>query len=162
MRGGLAQSLCGGAAAKLHARRVNHVLGRKLAACVDRGVADRYAPNLVALALNRVAAFATNRTGHAAAEQQIVVRRVHDRIGLRVSQVALLDHYFLRELYRESLREPLRELRVVLGFCRLAVLAETSLGRWQIFAPILQLCSGLSRRLQRLPCPCGGQPKRTA
>src|SRR5580704_10347953 len=103
MRGGLAQSLRGGAAAKMHARRVYHMLGRKLAAGSDRGVADRYAPNLVALALNRVAAFATNRARNAAAEQQIIVRRVHDRVGLHVSQVALLDHYFLRDLFREPL-----------------------------------------------------------
>src|SRR5713226_3436571 len=51
-------------------------------------------PISLQFALNRVAAFAANRPGHAAAENQIVVRGVDNRVRLHLRQVALLDHDF--------------------------------------------------------------------
>ena len=55
----------------------------------DRRVAERNRAYPVALLLNRRAALDANRTCDAAAQLQVVVRRVYDRVNLRFRQVTL-------------------------------------------------------------------------
>src|ERR1700676_587051 len=79
-------------AAQSHARRVNHVTRLQLSAARNRGIPDRNASYRVALLLNRLAAFAMDRSRHARAQHQIVVRRVYNRIRLHLCDVALLNY----------------------------------------------------------------------
>src|SRR3984957_7387487 len=55
----------------------------------NRGLAERNRAYPVALLLNRRAAFDANRTRDAAAQHQVVVRGVYDRVNVRFRQVTL-------------------------------------------------------------------------
>ena len=83
-------------AAELHARGVDHILGLQVSAAGDRGLAERDAPDAVALLLNRGAALAPDRSGYAAAQFKVIVRRVDNRLNVGLGDVALddfnLDH----------------------------------------------------------------------
>src|SRR3984957_8951566 len=72
-----------------HAGGVNHVTRAQQSRARNRGLAERNRAYLIALLLNRRAAFDANRTRDAAAQHQVVVRGVYDRVNVRFRQVAL-------------------------------------------------------------------------
>src|SRR5256885_6606378 len=80
------------AAAKAHARRMDHIARFQIPRSGDRRESNRYAAHLVAFLLNRLAALARNGARDAGPQQQIVVRRIDDCIDGHVSDVALLDY----------------------------------------------------------------------
>src|SRR5579862_8842665 len=67
MSGRTPQRPRGGVSAQLHAGRVNNVARLELTARSNRRAPKRYRPDLVALLLDRVAAFASNDARQAAA-----------------------------------------------------------------------------------------------
>src|SRR5207248_10290292 len=71
---------------------MDDVARRQLARAGDRGVADRHRAMRRALVLYRRSTAAPNGSGHAAAEQQVVVGRVDDGVDLLLDQVAGDDH----------------------------------------------------------------------
>src|SRR5216684_5700164 len=137
MRRGTPESLRRGEGAQPHAGRVDHVFRLQVATCGDGCVTHRDAADLVALALNRVAAFAADGPGYARAENQIVVSGVDYRVRFHFRQVALLDHDFL-----------CRGFRALLAHCRFRITP----GPRQISA------TSATRSQQRLLCPSGGPP----
>jgi len=91
---GVAQIRSRGAPTELHARRVDDVARFELATSSEGRVADRYASNGVAFALDFFPAFATDRSRDASAKLKVIVRGVDDGVRVHVRQVALLDHDF--------------------------------------------------------------------
>lgn len=81
----------GGGAAEAHAGGVNDEASLELATGGEGRVADGNAAEVVALALDFVAALAANGAGYAAAENEIVVGGVDDGVDVHFSKVALLD-----------------------------------------------------------------------
>ncbi len=75
--------------AQPHARRVNHMPRPQASRAGNSRLAQRDRSDPVAFLLNRRAALHANRAGDAAAEHQIVVRGVHDRVHVGVGQISL-------------------------------------------------------------------------
>src|ERR1700687_6243091 len=92
VRRGAPQRLRRGEAAQPHARRVNHVLGRELAASGDDRIPHGDPANGVALALDRIPALAADRARNSSAQNEFVVCGVHNRVRIHLRQVTLLDH----------------------------------------------------------------------
>src|SRR5208282_5626464 len=80
-----------GAAAQLHAGRVDYVARLEVSAAGERGLAERNRTDAVGFLLDGRAAFSPDRAGHAAAELQIIVRGIDDRVGRRLGKIALAD-----------------------------------------------------------------------
>src|SRR6202158_6192549 len=93
MRCGAPQALRGGQTPQPHARRVDYIPGLKLPARGDGRESQRDAANRVAFALDRVPTLAADRSRNSRAQNEIIVRGVHNRIGVHLRQVALLDHH---------------------------------------------------------------------
>src|SRR6266403_3712068 len=92
IRRGAPQRLRRGEAPQPHARCMDHVLGRELAARGNGRESQRDAADSVAFALDRVPALAADRSRNSRSQNQIIVRRVHNRVRIHLRQVALLDH----------------------------------------------------------------------
>src|SRR5271168_3281460 len=88
---GAAQVLSCRASAGLHAGSVNYVAGFQFAGAGDGREAHRNAADVVAFLLNGAAAFSGDGSGHARAENQIIVRGVDNSVGVHLREVALLD-----------------------------------------------------------------------
>jgi hypothetical protein len=84
---------------KLHAGRVDDESRFDFSSRRDRRASHGYRANLVAFPLHRFAAFAANHSREAAAELQIVIRGVDDRINIHLDKVALLQNDFLRQVH---------------------------------------------------------------
>jgi hypothetical protein len=76
------------------------MLSGKFPARGDRGVTHRDTPDRAALTLNLLASLAPDRPGNARTQNQIVVRGVHDRVGVHLRQVTLLDNDFFPKFLR--------------------------------------------------------------
>lgn len=70
---------------------MNDVARLEFAAACDGRITDRDAAEVVALALDFVAALAANGAGHTAAENEIVVGGVDDGVDVHFGEVALLN-----------------------------------------------------------------------
>src|SRR5258706_3453305 len=84
-----AHRMLGRAPAGRHPRGVDHVPRGQRSRAGDRGVADLDRADRVALLLDRRPAALADRAGHAGAELERAVRRVHDRIHRLLGDVAL-------------------------------------------------------------------------
>jgi hypothetical protein len=91
---GSAQVARRSSSSELHAGRVDNVTRFEFAAAGDGSVAHWNTSDVIAFALNVFAAFAPDRSSHACAQLQIIIRGVDDRVRVHVSQIALLDHNF--------------------------------------------------------------------
>src|SRR6266436_4760075 len=92
MRRGAPQRLRRSEAAQAHARRVDHEPGLQLAAAGNRRVPQGDTTNHIALALDRFPALPADRARNSSAQNKIIVRGIHNRVGIHLRQVALLDH----------------------------------------------------------------------
>lgn len=81
----------GGGAAKAHAGGVNDEASLEFAAGGDSRIADGDAAEVVAFALNFVAALAANGAGYTAAKDEIVVGGIDDGVDVHFGEVAQLD-----------------------------------------------------------------------
>ena len=70
---------------------MNYVSRMQPSRASDRGLAESNRPDSIAFLLNRGTALDANRARDAAAEHQVVVRGIHDRIDIRVGKVALAE-----------------------------------------------------------------------
>jgi peptide/nickel transport system substrate-binding protein len=68
---------------------MNHVSRAQASRAGNRRLAERNWPDAIAFLLNQWAAFDANRPRDAAAQHQVVVRGIHDRVHIRVSEIAL-------------------------------------------------------------------------
>ena len=100
--GGGTQGLRGSRATELHTRGVDHVARLQIAARRDGGPADGNCADVVAFVLNAAAAFATNRSGDAAAELQIIVGGIHDGVAIHFSDVTLANFNSIGEVHRRG------------------------------------------------------------
>src|SRR6267378_6884105 len=89
--GRTAQAFSRSTAAQAHARRVDDKAGFELAAPGDRRATDLDRANRVALRLDGRTAAPGNGNGHAATENQVVIRGVDDGVDILLGEVALQD-----------------------------------------------------------------------
>ena len=78
---------------------MDHVAGAQIAARGDRRAADGNAADGVAFLLNRIAALAADRSGHAAAELQIIIRGIDDGVDIHLRQIALHEDDFFADAH---------------------------------------------------------------
>jgi hypothetical protein len=93
---GEAQRLGGGPASQAHARGVNHIMSLEAAARGDCGFAEGDGSDPLAFFLDPTAAFAPDGSGHARAQDEVGVGRVHDRVYSHVCDIALYEMDFRR------------------------------------------------------------------
>ena len=87
---------------------MNHVASAQLASRGDRRAADGNAADRVAFLLYRIAALAADRSGHAAAKLQIIVRGIDDGVGVHLRQVPLHEDDFFTDAHEIALLSRLR------------------------------------------------------
>src|SRR5580704_4870437 len=103
MSGRTTQRLSRRSPSELHASRVNHVSCLEPSGASDGRATDRDAPNGVAFLLNDLSSLAENCASHTTAVLKIVVRCVHDGVGIHLCQIALHQDNFAADLHRDLL-----------------------------------------------------------
>src|SRR5207248_8776590 len=91
---------CRSAAAQAHARRVDDKVGFELAAPSDRRTTDLDWANRLTLRLDGRTAAPGNGPGHAATQNQVIIRGIDDGIDILLGEVGLQD------IDRETARVP--------------------------------------------------------
>src|SRR5207302_4333761 len=99
MRRGTAQGTTGSQAAKLHARRMNHVPRFQLPRGSDGRPSQGNRADRVAFPLQGVPGFSANHASKASAEFEVVIGGVDDGVGGRLSSLALLQNDFFRDTH---------------------------------------------------------------